>query len=98
MTCHYPDLDGASDWLKQISLTARSIRSTTQIWVVTCHQYGISELVPPHTSFGGTSGDAKFLLFPQARSSCQVLNFIQLFRERLSVKVHATTPKGIMGG
>ena len=46
----------------------------------------------------GTSSDEKFLLFPQASSSCQVLNLIQLFRERLSEKVHATTPKGIMGG
>ena len=25
-------------------------------------------------------------------------NYIQLFRERLSDKVHATTPKGIVGG
>ena len=31
----------ASDWLKQISLTAWPIRSTTQIWVVRRHQYGI---------------------------------------------------------
>ena len=50
MTCHYPDLGSASDWLKQISLAARPIRSTTQIWLVTRHQYGISALVP-ETSF-----------------------------------------------
>ena len=51
----------------QISHAARSIRSTTQIWVVTRHQYGISALVP-QTSFGGvTSGSvAKFRLFSQA--------------------------------
>ena len=30
-----------SDRLKQISLAARPIRSTTKIWVVTRHQYGI---------------------------------------------------------
>ena len=43
------------------------IRSTTQIWVVTRHQYGISALVS-QTSFGGeTSGDvAKGRLFFQA--------------------------------
>ena len=32
MTRHYPDLGSASDWLNQISHTARPIRSTTQIW------------------------------------------------------------------
>ena len=43
MTCHYPDLGSASDWLKQISLAARLIRSITQIWVVTTrHLCGIS--------------------------------------------------------
>ena len=39
MTWHYRDLGGASDWLKQISLAARPIRSTTKIWVVTHYQY-----------------------------------------------------------
>ena len=45
MTSQYPDLGSASDWLKQISHTARPIRSNTQIWVVTRHQYGISALI-----------------------------------------------------
>ena len=31
---HYPDLDSASDWLKENSLAAQPIRSTTKIWVV----------------------------------------------------------------
>ena len=52
MTRHYPDLGSASDWLNQISHAARPIRSTTQIWVVNRHQYGISALVS-QTSFGG---------------------------------------------
>ena len=51
MMHHYPDLGSASDWLNQISHVARTIRSTTQIWVVTCHQYGISALVS-QVSFG----------------------------------------------
>ena len=42
MTRHYADLGSAFDWLKQISLPERPIRSTTQILVVTRHQYGIS--------------------------------------------------------
>ena len=51
MTCHYPDLGSASDWLNQISHVARTIRSTTQTWVVKRYQYGISTLVS-QTSFG----------------------------------------------
>ena len=67
MTRHYPDLGSASDWLNQISHAARPIRRTTQISVVTRHQYGISALVS-QTSFGGeTRGSVtKCRLFPQA--------------------------------
>ena len=68
MTIHYPDVGSASNWLNQISHTARPIRSTTQIWVVTRHRYGISARVS-QTSFGGeTSGSAtKCRLFSQAK-------------------------------
>ena len=48
MTCHYSNLGWASDWL----VVARPIRSTTQIWIVTRHQHGISAVVP-QTSFRG---------------------------------------------
>ena len=67
MTHHYLDLGSASDWLKQISHAARPIRSTTQIWVVMRHQYGISALVS-QTSFRGETvgGVAKCGLFSQA--------------------------------
>ena len=66
ITCPYPDLGRASDWLNQISHAARPIRSTTQICAVTRRQYGISALVS-QTSFGGeTVGRvAKCLLFSQ---------------------------------
>ena len=56
MTRHYPDLDGAPDWLKQISHAARPIRNTTQIWTVTRHQYGISALISQTSFRGETSG------------------------------------------
>ena len=46
----YPDLGSASDWLKQISVTAQPIRSTTLIWVVTHLQYGISAGIPQASS------------------------------------------------
>ena len=45
MTRHYPDLGSASDWLKCQEISFQPIRSTTLIWVVTRHQYGISALV-----------------------------------------------------
>ena len=69
MTLRYPDLGSASDWLKQISHEARPIRSTTQIRVVTRHQYGISALTSP-TSFRGetTGGVAKCRLFCRANT------------------------------
>ena len=47
MTRRYSDLGSASDWFKQISRAARPVRSTTQIWLVTRHQYWISALVSP---------------------------------------------------
>ena len=53
MTHHYPDLGSASDWSCRERSLFQPIRSTTQIWVVIRHQYGIS----PQTSFRGeTSG------------------------------------------
>ena len=65
MTRHYPDL--GSRLVDQVSLAARPIRSTTQIWVVTRHQYGFSALVSQTLFRGETSGDvAKFRLFSQA--------------------------------
>ena len=68
MTCRYPDVGSASDWLNQISHEARPIRSTNQIWVVNHHQYGISVIVS-QMSFGReTSGSvAKCRLFSQIR-------------------------------
>ena len=55
------------DWSCHMKNLIQPIRSTTQIWVVTHHHYGISALVY-QTSFGGeTSGSiAKCLLFSQA--------------------------------
>ena len=67
MTRHYPDLGSASDWSCRVGNLIQPIGTTTQIWVVTRHQYGVSALVS-QTSFGGeTSGSvAKCWLFSQA--------------------------------
>ena len=67
MTRQYQDLGSASDWSFRVGNLIQPIRSTTQIWVVTRPQYGISAVVS-HTSFGGeTSGSvAKYRLFSQA--------------------------------
>ena len=45
ITRHYPDLGNVSDWLCRMENLLQQIRSTTQIWVVTHHQYGISAFV-----------------------------------------------------
>ena len=62
-----PDLGPASDWLKQISIAVRPIKSTTQIWVVIRSQYGISACAP-HKSFNSQRniGVAKCRLFSYA--------------------------------
>ena len=67
MTRHYPDLGSTSDWSCRVGNLFQPIRSTTQIWVVTRHQYGISALVS-QTSFGGETSwkVAKCRLFSQA--------------------------------
>ena len=49
----------------QISLAAQQIRSTTFIWVVTHHQYGISALIP-HVENIEVIGGPKCWLFSQA--------------------------------
>ena len=74
MKRHYPYLGSASDWLNHVSHAARPIKSTTQIWVVTRHQYGISASIS-QTSFGReTSGSvAKCRLFSQAKRSIKTL-------------------------
>ena len=46
MTCHYSDLGSASDWSFCEGNLLQPIRSTTQVWVMTRHQYGISAGVP----------------------------------------------------
>ena len=71
---HYPDLASASDWSCRLGNLIQTIRSITQIWVVTRHQYGISALVS-QTSFGReTSGSvAKCRLFSQANEEVQIL-------------------------
>ena len=70
MTCHYPDLGSASDWLNQISHTALSIRSTTQIWVV---MHLSMEFLSLFLFGRETSGSiAKCWLFSQANKSSEV--------------------------
>ena len=48
------DLDSASNWSSPDGNLVQVIKSTSRIWVVIRHQYGISALVP-QTSFRGES-------------------------------------------
>ena len=56
ITRHYSDLGSASHWLKQVSQAALPTGRTTQIWVVTRHQFGISALVSLTSIRGETVG------------------------------------------
>ena len=73
-------LKHSSDWLKQVLLATRPIRSTNQIWAVTGDQYGISSVVA-QTSFRGETSDgvAKCRLFSQIKHvKCPVPTFYPL--------------------
>ena len=86
MTRHYLDLGSASDWLNQISHLARPIRSTTRIWVVTRHQYGISALISQTLLGGETSGSvAKCQLFSQASYNGHPNNYRQQLNPRQKI-------------
>ena len=57
-----------SDWSCRVGNFIQPITVTTQIWVVTRHQYGISALVSQTSPGGEASGSvAKCRLFSQAR-------------------------------
>ena len=75
MTRQYPDLGGASDWSCRVENLIQPMRGTTQIWLVTRHQYGISVLVS-QTSFGGetSGGVVKCWLFSQANEQAKSKN------------------------
>ena len=81
MTRHYQDLGSASDWSFRVGNLIQPIRSTTQIWVVTRPQYGISAVVS-HTSFGGeTSGTRqKKWHFPTEKTRRELTKNAQLTR------------------
>ena len=81
MTFHFPDLDSASGWLKQISLAALPIENTGQIWVVTHHQYGISPRLFLRRHFAG-----KPLLVPRNVSS--FLRLVNLYCPKVTHLSH----------
>jgi len=67
MTRHYPDVGGAYDWSGREGNLLQSIRCTTQIWVVTNNQYGISVLISQTSFRGETNGSVvKCRLFSEA--------------------------------
>ena len=89
MTRHYPYLVSASDWSCRVGIFFfQPIRSTTQIWVVTRHQYGISALVS-QTSFGGeiSCSVAKCWLFSQASvEAVENRTILAIFSGNLSMR------------
>ena len=80
MTLHYPDLGSASDWSYRVGNLIQPMTSTTQIWVVKRHQYGISALVSQRPFVGETSGSvAKCRLFSLATFSSDLKTFFGSF-------------------
>ena len=67
LTRYYPDLGRVSDRSWRVGNSLQPIRSTTQNWLVTHHQYGFSALVSQTSFREETSGGvAKCRLFRQA--------------------------------
>ena len=68
-------MGNASDWSCHVGNLIQPIRSTTQIWVVVHHQYGISALVS-QMSFGReTSGSVtKCRLFSHWLNNCLLMH------------------------
>ena len=79
MTCHYLDLGSAVE--ANFSSGKIKIGSTTQIWVVTRHQYGISEFVSQTSFREETRGSvAKCRLFSRDLKHSPG-SFIHVFRK-----------------
>ena len=75
MTRHYSDLGSPSDWSCRVGNLIYPNRSPSQIWVVTCHQYGISAFVS-QTSFGGkTSCSFQISIWRISQLESDVLSF-----------------------
>ena len=71
-----------SFWL--VGIFFQPIRSTTKVWVVTRHQYGISALVTQTSFCEGSSGDlVKRRLFSQAKKKPTVRRFPPFFFKTL---------------
>ena len=90
MTCFYPDLGSTSDWLKQISLLARPVRSTTHIWLMT--QNTVIFIKSAHWRKMALSSSL-IGLFSLPSPSCQVLTLltekkIREFKQRRSRATH----------
>ena len=63
-------LGSTSDWSCIEGNLLQQITRTAQIWVATCHQYGISAVIPQTTFCWETSGDVtECWLFSQAKHS-----------------------------
>ena len=76
----YPDLGRASDWLCCKGTLRQLIRSSTQIGVVTYHQYGMSVLTPLLSFCRETSGGvSKCLLISDTSVKLNVVNFYFFF-------------------
>ena len=97
ITYYCPVLGNAPNWLDQISLAARSIGSTTQIWVESRHQFGISALIS-HSSFRGktVSRDVTCFLRPvflgETLSCFMFASICGIYRDTSNIKSKVLGP------
>ena len=90
MTRHYPDLGSTSDWLSHISHAARSIRITTQIWVVNIvHVASISYWSSVYSPYlAANFGFFELRTFPRSPSKVEVGTFFLPLHTQNKFQVH----------
>ena len=89
MTHHYPDLGSASDWSCREKSLFQPIRSTTQIWVVMCHQYGILQSLHRRHFAGKPVGASRnFACFLSLKADEDCTSLVMAFSARVIKEVY----------
>ena len=96
MMCHYPDLASVFYWQCRERKFLQPIKSSTQIWVVTRHQYGISALVP-QTSFRGETSVVLASRMSTAFSGYNKRFFIFPYRSTVNLRLSSSGQSKVMG-
>ena len=96
MTRQYPGMGSVSDWMKQISRAARTIRNATHTWVLTRHQLEfLRSFLRRHFAGKLVVGSRNVCCFPRLDYYlkfiylwCPVINFIFSFHCLITASFH----------